>query len=65
MVVGSVEASAYMDKNNQPAASLELTADNFQMLGSRQDREGGGGNGGNGDYNDFAAPPDNVGDIPF
>ena len=62
MVVGTVEVSAYMDKNNQPAATLELTADNFQMLGSRQDREGGGMGG---DYNEFAAPPDNVGDIPF
>ena len=51
MVVGTVEASAYTDKNNQPAASLDLTADNFQLLGSRADREGGddyqgGGSGG-------------------
>jgi single-strand DNA-binding protein len=63
MVVGTVEVSAYTDKNNQPAATLELTADNFQMLGSRQDREGGSSGG---DYNnDFAAPPDNMGEIPF
>jgi single-strand DNA-binding protein len=62
MVVGTAEVSSYLDKNNQPAATLELTADNFQMLGSRQDREGGAGNG---DYNDFAAPPDNMGEIPF
>jgi single-strand DNA-binding protein len=63
MVVGTAEVSAYLDKNNQPAATLELTADNFQMLGSRQDREGAASGGG--DYNDFAAPPDNMGEIPF
>jgi single-strand DNA-binding protein len=61
MVVGQVEVSAYLDKNNQPAASLELTADNFQLLGSRVDREAGEG----GQYEDFAPPPDNMGDIPF
>lgn len=62
MVVGTVEIRAYMDKNNQPQASLELTADNFQLLGSRQHSD---------------APPalptdgpstsndENMGDIPF
>ncbi len=65
MVIGSLEpARAYMDQSNQPQATLELTARDIRFLGSRQDREGGNG-GGNGDYNDFAAPPDNVGDIPF
>ena len=58
MVVGTVEVSAYLDKNNQPAASLELTADTFQLLGSRGDREGG-------QYDDFAPPQENVSDIPF
>ena len=57
MVVGSVEASAYLDRSGQPASSLDLTADNFQMLGSRGERM-------EGDYGDFA-PPDDVGDIPF
>jgi single-strand DNA-binding protein len=63
LVTGQASASAYLDQSGQPQASLELTARDVQFLGSRQDREGGGGNGG--DYNDFAAPPDNVGDIPF
>lgn len=58
MVVGTVEASAYIDKGGQPAATLELTADNFQLLGRREDREAGG-------YEDYAPPPDNMGDIPF
>ena len=40
MVVGSIKASAYTDKEGQPASSLELTADNFQLLGSRGDAEG-------------------------
>lgn len=61
MVVGTVEASAYLDKSGQPAASLELTATNFQLLGSRGDVQGGGRE----NYNDFAPPPENVGDIPF
>jgi single-strand DNA-binding protein len=59
MVIGTVEANAYMDKNNQPAASLDLTANTFQLLGSRAEREGGG------QYDDFAPPQDNVSDIPF
>lgn len=66
MVVGTVEVSAYTDKGGQPAASLELTVDTFQMLGSRAEREGMATSGGSsgGDY-DYPAPPDNVGDIPF
>jgi single-strand DNA-binding protein len=62
MVVGTVEVSAYLDKSGQPAATLELTANNFQMLGSRADREGG--TGGTGEY-EYQAPADNIGDIPF
>lgn len=64
MVIGTIEASAYTDKSGNPAATLELTADNFQLLGSRGDREGGSGSGG---YEDFAPPAQsgNVDDIPF
>jgi single-strand DNA-binding protein len=64
MVVGTVEVSAYTDKSGQPAASLELTVDNFQMLGNRAEREGMSGGSSGGDY-DYQAPPDNVGEIPF
>ncbi|MBL8161669.1 MAG: single-stranded DNA-binding protein [Anaerolineae bacterium] len=60
MVIGTVEARAYMDKNNQPAASLELRARDVRLLGSRGE---GGGEGGQ--YGDYAAPPDNMNDIPF
>lgn len=63
MVVGTIEASAYLDKAGQPAASLELTVDNFQLLGSRGDSQGGGQ--GQREYNEFAPPPQDMGDIPF
>ncbi|MBC7870619.1 MAG: single-stranded DNA-binding protein [Chitinophagaceae bacterium] len=71
-VVGTIDASAYLDKSGQPASSLELTADNFQLLGSRGDGQGGGeyrgggqqGGGQQGEYDDFR-PPSNVDDIPF
>ncbi|MBE2268946.1 MAG: single-stranded DNA-binding protein [Anaerolinea sp.] len=64
MVVGSPEVSAYLDKSGQPQASLELRADNFQMLGSR---DGQGGQGQGGDYGDYGGGQggDNLGDIPF
>lgn len=59
MVVGTVEASAYLDKSGQPASSLELTADTFQMLGRRDDVESSGS------YEEYGAPPDDMNDIPF
>lgn len=36
MVIGEIDASAYINKQtNQPMASLELTASNFQFLDSK------------------------------
>lgn len=61
LVIGTVEARAYMDKSGQPAASLELRAQQVRFVGTRADAEGGQGRG----YEDFAPPPDDVGDIPF
>lgn len=58
MVVGTVEVSAYLDKAGQPAATLELTADNFQLLGSR-------GEGQQGERGEHDAPPSDLSDIPF
>lgn len=63
LVVGTVEARAYMDKSGQPAASLELRAQTIRFVGNRGDNEGGGQRGGG--YEDFAPPPDDVSDIPF
>jgi single-strand DNA-binding protein len=68
MVVGELEpARAYLDNSGQPAATLELTAQNFQFLGQRGDNQGGGG----GDYDQSYAGGQsggggsNVDDIPF
>lgn len=59
LVVGTVEVSAYLDKGGQPAATLELTADTFQMLG-RRDEAGPGERSG-----DYGTPPSDLSDIPF
>jgi single-strand DNA-binding protein len=65
MVVGELEpARAYLDNGGQPAAQLELTAQNFQFLGSRGDNAGSS-NAGAGDDTSFAGAQANVDDIPF
>lgn len=58
MVIGRVSVRAYTDNSGQPAASLELTADTFQLLGGRDGASSGGGN-------DYGAPPSDVDNIPF
>lgn len=68
MVVGRVSARAYIDKNQQPAVSLELNADNFQMLGSRADAMGDTGSysGGSGARQSSNSGPDEeFRNIPF
>ncbi len=66
MVVGTVEVRAYKNSAGEPAATLELTASNFQFLGGREESggSGGGDDHGNTNYDDFA-PPNNMSDIPF
>ena len=64
MVIGEVDARAYTDKNGQPVASLDLTANDFKFLDSRDSGGSGGsyaGAGSNGST-EFAEEP---GDIPF
>lgn len=56
MVVGTVDVSAYLNKEGAAAASLELTADTLQMLGGRGEAEAAGERG---------LPQANGGDIPF
>jgi single-stranded DNA-binding protein len=58
MVVGQVKARAYLDQSGQPQASLELTADNMQFLGTR---DGGAVEAGGEDY----GAAENLSDIPF
>ena len=61
MVIGEIKASAYTNKQGQPTASLELTANNFQFLDSRGDAQGARANGATGDY----PAAEEVSDIPF
>jgi single-strand DNA-binding protein len=62
MVVGTVSARGYIgQQDNEPRASLDLRADTFQLLGGT----GGGGNNSGGGYDDYAAPPQELDDIPF
>lgn len=63
MVVGTVEASAYMNKAGEPAASLELRARDVRFLSG-----GGGGSSSDGDYggdSGGAGSPGSMDDIPF
>ena len=39
-VSGRLDAREYMDQNNQPRTSLDVSADDVQLLGSRADSEG-------------------------
>ena len=61
MVVGTVSTRAYMGQDGEPRASLDLRADTFQLLGGT----GGGGGNNAGNYDDYAAPPQELDDIPF
>jgi single-strand DNA-binding protein len=60
MVMGKVDVSAYLNKENKPTGTLELTAHNFQFLSSNR-REGGN------TTSDVEPPNDapNTSDIPF
>lgn len=63
MVEGELEpARAYLDNSGQPAATLELTAQNMQFLGQRGDNAGSAG-----EYEDAYSGNNssNVDDIPF
>lgn len=59
MVIGTIEARAYLDQSGQPQASLELTARDIRFLGSRGD------NAGAGSYEGGYGNADEITDIPF
>lgn len=66
MVTGELEpARAYLDNAGQPAATLELTAQNMQFLGQRGDNAGGGGDYDDGGGSYGGGGSSNVDDIPF
>lgn len=60
IVFGRLEASAYMDRNNQPQPSLDVVADDLLFADNRPRGEGEYG-GGSSDYDGApAAPPRNA-----
>ena len=72
MVIGTVTARAWTGNDGQMRASLELRAQNVQLLGNRSDDNDGGGSsssssssGDGGNYDDDFAPPQDENDIPF
>ena len=68
MIVGTVEAQAYMGQDGAPRSSLDLRAQNFQLLGSRGDADNSSYSSSSGaGYDDgYDSPPANdVDDIPF
>ncbi|MEA2522996.1 MAG: single-strand DNA-binding protein [Thermomicrobiales bacterium] len=71
-VMGNLEAREYQDQQGQTRTSLDVRADEVQLLGSRADAEGGmggpGGSGGRGgrpggDAEGFGAG--DIDDVPF
>jgi single-strand DNA-binding protein len=59
LVEGTVEVNAYISKqDNSAQASLELTADTFQLVGRRDDNS-------QSSSGEYAAPPSDMSDIPF
>jgi single-strand DNA-binding protein len=61
IVFGRLEASAYMDRNNQPQPSLDVVADDLLFADNRPRGEGEYAGGGSSDYDAApAAPPRNA-----
>ena len=58
MVIGTVEARAYLDQSSQPQASLELTARDVRFLGGKDSDSQGQ------PADDYGAA-ENMSDIPF
>ncbi|MCU0512913.1 MAG: single-stranded DNA-binding protein [Anaerolineae bacterium] len=71
MVIGTVEARAYLDNNGQPAATLELRVRELRLLGGRGDSAASGsGSDHSYDYDQGYAPSgpgrgNDTDDIPF
>ena len=57
MVTGEIDASAFVGQDGEARASLDLTAQNVQFLGSRADREAESG--------EYYSNQQQVDDLPF
>lgn len=65
-VSGTIELREYQDQQGQTRTSLDVTADDFQLLGSRQDFEAGAGRqfgGARGETQDLSTG--DLDDVPF
>ena len=70
LVLGNVEQREYQDAQGQTRFSLDVNADEVQLLGSRQDGEGGpprssGGGGGGNRAEPSESGPADFDDVPF
>lgn len=61
MVVGSIDASAWVGQDGEARATLELRAFTVKFLGGRDDN----GTGQQRQSADYAGPAPDIGDIPF
>ena len=60
MIIGTVEARAYLDQGGQPQATLELRARDVRFLGGQA-----GSGQQDGEYEDSGSGSGEMGDIPF
>ncbi len=75
LVEGRIELNEWTDQQNERRASLEVTASDFQLLGTRADSESGGGDsyaeresgggGSNRRQNDEGEGGESLDDVPF
>jgi single-strand DNA-binding protein len=67
MVIGEIDADAYMAQDGQPRSSLNLTAFEVKFLGGARDSDGGGGSGSSasGGFGSGPAYAQEEEDIPF
>jgi len=65
-VIGTIEAREYQDQQGQTRTSLDVNADEMQLLGSRADNEGGQPRPPGGSRNEQSeSHSDNFDDVPF
>lgn len=66
LIEGTVTARAYMDKNSEPQASLEVKVDQLRFAGGKNDGDNSNGSGSSGDSNGYSGTTAPEGeDIPF
>jgi single-strand DNA-binding protein len=65
MVIGEIDASAFMGQDGQPRAGLELTAREVKFLGGARDDGGGSGAAASGGFGSGPSYAQEEEDIPF